>query len=282
MHQAAEYVLNQAHILTLPDRFNDAFSEKGWIATSSLSCDTMSQAIDLHNAGKEQQAEEEILAWFQRDKIEFFAIRRAKRFNKAMNRWHQLREALELTFEERYWSATPLILIACDGFASDVLGISPFAKDADLTVFDSIAGHPTSLPSVIEKVVTRVMKSSDEELTLPLRHGIIHGRSLGYANRIVCMKTWLLMIALVDWAHEKETEQQRLIERRSRESVTIKDSLERMRKIESDRRQLDSFEPREIYGPLMSDASMDSPEFAIDDFLTCWLKSNFERWPRER
>lgn len=277
MHLAAEEVVNQADLLTLPDRFNDAFSDKGWIATSSFSCDMMSRALDLHHAGEEKKAEATILSWFQRDKIDLFAINRAKRFNRALNRWHQLREALDLTFEERYWSATPLILIACDGFASDVLGISPFARDADLTVFDSIAGHPTSLPFLIEKVVARVMKSSDDELILPLRHGIIHGRSLGYANRTVCMKAWLLMIALVDWAYDKEPEQQRRIERQSREGLTTKDLVEQMRKIQSDRRQLDSFEPQEIHGPLASDSSIDSPEFAIDDFLTCWKKSNFGR-----
>ena len=180
IHQAADAVLEQSDILTLPDRFNDAFARKGWVATGSMSADTMRTALELYEAGKNQQAEEEIIAWFQEDTINLFAIVRAKRFNKARNRWNQLREALKLTFEERYCSAVPLILIACDGFASDVLGTSPFEKDADLTAFDSITGHPNSLPFLIK------------ELTLPLRHGILHGQSLGYANRIVCMKAWVV------------------------------------------------------------------------------------------
>ncbi len=109
----------------------------------------------LYEAGKNLQAEDEIIAWFQEDTINRFAIVRAKRFNKAGNRWHQLREALKLTFEERYWSAVPLILIACDGFASDVLGTSPFEKDADLTAFDSITGHSNSLPAFFSPSVIR-------------------------------------------------------------------------------------------------------------------------------
>ena len=122
----------------------------------------MQTALELYEAGKNQQAEHEIIAWFQEDTINRFAIERAKRFNKAKNRWHQLREALKLTFEERYWSAVPLILIACDGFASDVLGTSPFKKDADLTAFDSITGHPDSLPFLIKELTKSVQKSSDE------------------------------------------------------------------------------------------------------------------------
>ena len=88
-------------------------------------------------------------------------------------------------------AAVPLILIACDGFVSGVLGTSPFEKDADLSVFDSIVGHPTSLPALIGMLRKGVRKTSDERLDVPLRHGILHGRSLGYANRRVCYKAWI-------------------------------------------------------------------------------------------
>ena len=76
----------------------------------------------------------------------------------------------------------PLILIACDGFTPDVLGTSPFEKDANLTAFESITGHSNSLPFLIKELTTGVRKSSDEELTLPLRRGILHGQLLGYAS----------------------------------------------------------------------------------------------------
>ena len=275
IHQSADGVLQSSDVLTLPDLFNDAFARKGWVATGSMSVDTMRTALELYEAGKNQQAENEIIAWFQEDRINLFAIVRAKRFSKAGERWHQLREALKLTFEERYWSAVPLILIACDGFASDVLGTSPFAKNADLTVFDSITGHPNSLPFLIKELTPRVLKSSDEELTLPLRHGILHGRSLGYANRIVCMKAWLLMIALVDWACDKSTEEERIRERQASANVSFRDLAERMRKNEADKREMEAFEPRESLGPFNDSADKDLPEFAIVDFLTYWKGRNY-------
>ena len=179
INRVANDVLQRSDVLTLPDRFNDAFAQEGWVAIGSMSVETMQKAVDLYEAGKKQEAEDEIIAWFQEDTINLFAINRAKTFNKAGNRWHQLREALKLTFEERYWAAVPLILIACDGFASDVLGTSPFKKNADLTAFDSVAGHPNSLLFLIKALTKGVQKSSDKELTLPLRHGILHGQSLG-------------------------------------------------------------------------------------------------------
>ena len=275
IHQAADAVLQQSNILTLPDRFNDAFARKGWVATGSMSADTMRTALELYEAGKNQQAEDEIIAWFKEDTINLFAIVRAKRFNKAGNRWNQLREALKLTFEERYWSAVPLILIACDGFASDVLGTSPFEKDADITAFDSITGHPNSLPFLIKELTKGVRKSSDEELTLPLRHGILHGQSLGYANRIVCMKAWLLMIALVDWASDKSNEEERIRERQSAADVSFRDLAEGIRKNEADKRAMEEFEPMESLGPFNDSVDGDSPEFAIIDFLICWKGRNY-------
>ena len=118
-----------------------------------------------------------------------------------------------------------MILIACDGLASDVLGTSPFEKDADLTVFDSLAGHPTSVPAFIASLTKGVRKSSSAKMTMPLRHGILHGRSLGYANKVVRMKAWLLMVALVDWACDKTTEDERVSEHRSSQEMGWGESL---------------------------------------------------------
>ena len=275
IHQTVDDLLKQSEILKLPDRFNEAFAEKGWIATSSMSADTMEKALRLHGEDEFQLAEDEIIAWFQPEAINQFAIKRTSRFNKARSRWDQLQEALKLTLEERYWAAVPLILIACDGFASDVLGTSPFEKDADLTAFDSITGHPNSLLFLIRELTKGVRRSSDEELDLPLRHGILHGKSLGYANRAVCMKAWLLMIALVDWAVDKSSEGERVREHQAANELSLTDLAEKLRRNAATKRTLDEFEPRENLGPFNDNVDKDSPEFAVLDFLTCWKSRNF-------
>ena len=275
IHHAADAALNKAEILDMPDRFNDAFSSDGWIATGSMSVDTMREALHLFELGKRQEAEDAILSWFERETIALFAIKRAKRFNKARNRWVQLQEALDLTFEERYWSAVPLILIACDGFASDVLGNSPFKEGADLTAFDSIVGHPSSLQRLIGKITKGVRRSSDEALTLPLRHGILHGRSLGYAKQAVCMKAWLLMIALVDWAYDKESEEESRFEDQSASIATLHAAVEGLRKVESDRRIIEAHKVRENLGPFGPNVDKSSPEYAISEFLNSWMIENY-------
>lgn len=266
----------QANILDLPDRFNAAFGSKGWITVgSALSVDVMKSALELHDAGKDDESEQALVEWFTKENIELFAVTRARRFHQAMLRDDQLREALNLYLEERYIAAVPLILIACDGFASDVSGISPFAEGANLTAFDSVVGHATGLPALIGLLKKGAYKSRDDEMTMPERHKIIHGRSLGYANKVVSAKAWLLMMALVDWAIDKSSEEVRRAEAERKASISLFDTLEQVRKTKADKRQIEAFEPFEKKAPFGKPLGVVSPEKAVFDFLSGWQSKNY-------
>ena len=274
--ESANELLSQADILDLPDRFNAAFGDRGWMATSSLSVEVMRAALERHEAGDTDAAEAIILNWvLTPDTINLFAITRSKSFNVAQDRWHQLREALALTQEDRHWSAVPLILIASDGFASDVLGTSPFEKNADLSLFDSMVGHPTGLPAMVARLTKGVRKSSDAPLSLPLRHGILHGQSLGYANRAVCGKAWMLMIALVDWAADKRDEEARRAKNEARNSTDWRAIAASMQKNQADARAIESFTAKGWDGPFDAELSESDPPFAFREFLAGWKARNF-------
>lgn len=273
--EAADELLAEFDILSLPDRFNAAFAERGWIATSSMSVEVMRLALEKHEKGEVNAAGEIILGWLTPQVIESFAINRSKSFSDVRGRWHQLREALALTEEGRYWSAVPLIMIACDGFASDVLGTSPFEKSADLTLFDSMVAHPSSLPALIGQITKGVRKSSDETLSLPVRHGILHGRSLGYANRVVCLKAWMLMIALVDWASDKRDEEKRRAKEEERRKANWHDNLALLRKNRADKQAIGAFTHRRWEGQFDGQLPENEPPFAFNEFLTGWKIGNF-------
>lgn len=272
---SADQILAQSDILDLPDRFNAAFAERGWIATSSMSVNVMRSALEKNEAGDADAGEALILDWLTPEIINLFAITRSKTFNDVHGRWDQLREALALTEEGRYWSAVPLILITCDGFASDVLGTSPFEKNADLTLFDSMVAHPTSLPAAIARITKGVRKSSDETLSLPLRHGILHGRSLGYANRTVCGKAWMLMIALVDWATDKRDEEARRAKDEARRTANWGDLSAALQKGHADKLAIEASIARHWDGPFGGNLADDEPPFAFREFLGGWQARNF-------
>ncbi len=236
----------------------------------------MRAALDKHEEGDTNAGEEIILEWvLDSGTLNFFAISRSKRFGEVHGRWDQLREALALTEERRYWSAVPLVLIACDGFASDVLGTSPFEKNADLRMFDSMVAHPSSLPAAITRITKGVRKSSDETLYLPLRHGILHGRSLGYANRAVCGKAWMLMIALVDWAADKRDEEVRRAKDKARHSTDWRELSSSLQKSQADKAAIEAFVQRRWEGSFGEALAENDPPLAFFEFLTGWRTRNF-------
>jgi hypothetical protein len=271
----ARQVKEQSIILTLPDEFNEQFASQGWVATASLSPDTMRAALAHAQRGDTDAAEAEILSWFTEENIRIFAITRATRFNKIWNRYHQTVEALKLYSEERYIAAVPLILIICDGFASDLLNKSPFAEGADLSCLDSITGHSTSLPTLIELITKSVRKSSDDKLSLPLRHGILHGRSANYGSKEVCCKAWMLLIALVDWAHDKAGEERRLERYEAEQNETLLSSFAQLLEIQKDRRSLDSWTPIILQGPFTGAFEVGSPGEAFEKFFRGWKTRNY-------
>jgi len=87
-------------------------------------------------------------------------------------------------------------------FADDIdKGKGFFAGNTNLTAWDSIAAHSTGL-TVLKKVFTDTRKkTTKKDLVLPYRHGILHGRDLGFANKTVTAKCWAALFAIKDWAN---------------------------------------------------------------------------------
>ena len=235
----------------------------------------MKEALKLHDEGKDDLAEELLVSWFTKENITLFIPGPMRRIDKTIKREEQLQEALELYMEERYWAAIPLILIVCDGFVSDIAGSSPFEKDADLRCFDSLTGHSTALPALIKILTKGVRKSYDDEINLPLRHGILHGRSLGYANKTICAKAWLLMMAFVDWANDKASEELRKREYVKEKSITFADCIKMLKDNRASKLAMDAFESYEV--ALLFDEPLDptGPEFATMEFLSGWKARNY-------
>ena len=275
--EGADEILARAEIVGLPDRFNAAFSKRGWIATSSMPTDAIRNALRHHEEGNDEAAETAIIEGMTSQVIDL-AIMQSKRFSQVHGRFDQLREALALTEEERYWSAVPLILIACDGLASEKLGKSPFSKDEPpLALFDSMVGHATGLPVLIAQASATIKVSSDEILSLPQRHGILHGRSLGYANRAVCFKAWMLLMAIVDWAADKEDEDTRRKTDETRRSTNWRDLATALAENHSTDLAIRNFKDRQWPCPLEADLAEDEPPFIFRDFLSGWSSGNYGR-----
>lgn len=202
-----EEILQYGNIGEVADEFNAAFGKHGWIATESFSVKIMLRALRQNEERGLRAAEPVIMSWFGDDTIRRFAVDRYDALGKFRLRTRQLNEALQWTMEKYYTSAVPLILIACDGFARDFLSTELFSPDADISLDNSFVGHNSALLEFISQFTVKVSETSNDSTNDPVRHGIMHGRTLNYANPTVCMKAWLLFIALTDLYIEKKEQE---------------------------------------------------------------------------
>lgn len=184
-----------------PDKFNDHYAKRGWVAHESMNSDLMLTSIELADKGLIEVAEQELINYYSSDKMQWL-LHQLKGVEAFSNRYNFFLLAYEDTLAERYHAVVPVLLMMIDGAVNDIdKGKGFFADKTNLTAWDSIAAHSTGLTSLKAVFSDGRHKTTKEEITLPYRHGILHGRDLGYANRTVTAKCWAALFAIKDWAY---------------------------------------------------------------------------------
>jgi len=187
-------------VATIADRFNDKFSEYGWIATEDMSVPLMEQAVKLFEENGLEEAENFICASFDEA---YFSLHSSRM--RAIWVWSEGRSRLlELAFidhkQGRYHASVPVVLAQIDGLSFDSNKESFFDKKIALIIKNSIAAHESGLHSLSNIVSQPRAKTHSDPLNIPYRHGILHGRELAYDNKLVSTKCFFILFALRPWA----------------------------------------------------------------------------------
>ncbi|MEK3992261.1 hypothetical protein [Robertmurraya sp. FSL R5-0851] len=271
----------------IPDRFNHFFAKKGWIAFENLSFPLMEKCVQLAEQGKPDEAEDVLVEYFtSREQVNFLATRlmALKEFSP---RRALLSNALEDHFCERYHASVPLFLMMIDGFVNDFEHIGFFAENVELTVWDTIAAHDSGLGTIAKIFGKSRKKTTDEEVTLPFRNGILHGRDLGYANKKVSSKALSTLLALRDWADAikagKKGIDKEFVPPTFEESMQqVASSLEQFQENQKQREHMNNWVKRDLTvgedlpekGDV-NDYTENTPERALIGFLYYLEKKNF-------
>lgn len=192
-------------IVTLPDRFNAHFLSRGWIASEYMHYEAMRDAVSLADSGDLDSGEarlvEEMNAEFLQHML--LSMRAVKAFRP---REQLLRLALEDHRSVRFHASVPVVLAQIDGIVFDVARSSFFSKRTSSRLYaaDTLAGHPDGLAALASKMSEGRKATTQSVLDLPYRHGILHGRDLGYATETNSTKAFAALIALKPWAMKVE------------------------------------------------------------------------------
>ena len=274
------------HFLQLPDKFNNYFSKSGWIAHESMNTPIMEKAIELANKNNLEQAENELADYFTSPQIDWL-LNRFKTSPELVLRYKLIKLAYQDTLEKRYYSAVPLLLIIIDGIVNDISKSKGFFTDTtDLTAWDSIAAHSSGLTSIRDIFNTTRKKTNYDEIFLPFRNGILHGRDLKYDNKYVVGKCWCTLFAIFDWkqALQKQKDNPPIPEKK----LTLKESLSALKKTINDyqkhkvshnqlMKEIEEWKPRQINQSEIKsvDFKKFSPEKEVENLFKNWQNKNY-------
>ncbi|MCZ2807673.1 hypothetical protein O2W18_21410 [Modestobacter sp. VKM Ac-2983] len=187
------------------------FAPLGWAPSGAMPMTPYAAAIaSLASDGK--QAAEQILveAWDNEHRLrrpvqQISVLGHPEEDYRNLFRQRSLLLGKALTHHQTgaYEASIPIVLAQIEGLVADVTGGKLFfsrnpSKAADVVDASAIATQHEALP-VVRDYFSAGMDYTASEGSLS-RHGILHGRDLGYATRINSVKAFVLLQALVEWA----------------------------------------------------------------------------------
>ncbi len=229
-----------AGLPTLPDRFNKAFLEHGWVLVEfACGYEPAEQALAMHAEGKGQPEIDEFLAakLLNVDRIKWQAIKllgggMAEPINPVRAQFTE--RVFQAYEDEDYLIVVPLVLMLIDGFSVSATGtksiFSDLANRDDLfQSFESVAGHPSALKALLPYLAKGQKGYSETPLTIPQRNGILHGTRLNYANKVVAAKVLCLLAAVVEWGRDVAPEPNSDVNRQVWNGRFLKANLARLK-----------------------------------------------------
>ncbi|MBI5458998.1 zinc chelation protein SecC [Methanobacterium sp.] len=258
-----------------PDQFNEHFVKLGWVAHDSMSVEVMKNAVDLAEKGDLDKAEELLVEYYDEDNLKLQLIK--------LNGVPEFRIRMDLILnakmdylEGRYHACIPVVLMMMDGVVADIEQKGFFADGTDLEAWDSIAGHSSGLAMLKETLFKTRRKTTAEEIDIPYRNGILHGRDLGYANRKLAAKCWAALFSVNDMILSRRKKHE------EKPKVTLKNIMNQYAETKRLKESLIRWEPRKLVvnadfpeSGKPEDYDKDSPERATVEFLDYWMRENF-------
>lgn len=268
-------------LASLPDRFDDLFADRGWIIYDLMNIEVAKEAIRNAEAGDWDGAEADLVQYYDPETVKW-QLRTMTGVKAFRPRTALAEKALADYREGRYHACVPVVLALLDGMVNDLHERQRgfFAEDADLQAWDSIAGHRKGLNALARIFRVTRRKTRTEQITVPYRHGIIHGRDLGYDNAIVAAKSWAALFATRDWALKAEAD---LVGPQPPEPQPgLGEILKKVQALNEHKARLKAWKARSIEVgediPRTGDPGIfenDTPEQKLAEFLTYWKQRNY-------
>ena len=204
------------------------------------------------------------------------------------SRYILAKKSLEDYKAERYYASILVNLTLIDGWVNELNIINNhrkgfFADDSNLSAWDSITAHNKGLQALKELFSIPRMKTHTEEITIPYRHGIMHGMDLGYDNKIVAAKCWLALFAVREWAIKANKDELLEPKIEIKQDISWRELIYQIKKSQENINSYNNWKPRDINIPRdfpeagkPNDYPEGTPEKVLINFF--FILENQELW----
>lgn len=259
------------------------FSNNGWCIYDSMNLSLIESANDAFQSEGIETAEKILLNYYKNDIQDIFHKLKDKS-NEFMLRYELINNAFNDHIEGRYYASIPLFLILMDGAVNDFTKSKGFfVEGTDVSAWDCFVGCDNSLAEIKKLFSKGRNKTNTEEIFLPYRNGILHGRDLNYANEYVSCKCVAMLFAIADWMSLKNSEEARKEKlRKEMNPPSISESIQKHKQNQIDKKEICSWKARKIIvGKTIK--SSGNPEDYVDypyiqplfDIFDAWDKNNY-------
>lgn len=263
----------------IPDAFNSLFANRGWIACESMKTDILKEAIDKAENESVEAGERILIEYFKSEDLRW-KVNTLFGTPEMKIRISIINHAYDEFMEQDYMSCIPLLLMVIDGAVSDVnKRYGFFSEYSELESWDSIAAHSTGLTVLRDIFFKGRNKTSSDQIDIPFRNGILHGRDLGFANEIVASKCWSTLFAVRDWIQAVHTESKR---KEKEPELTWKETLDLWNDVQESKRKLNDWTPRVMElgsqtpkSSEVTDYDTGTPEKTVVEFINYWKSNNY-------
>ena len=227
--------------------FNKYFSDLGWCAYDSMNVPLMKEAISEYESSGSDAGEAVLLNYYKTDVKNIIHWLKNKSETFAQ-RYDLILKAFDDHFSGRYYASVPLFLIIIDGAVNDYTKSKGFfAEGTDVTAWDCLVGCSDGLTKMKSIFNKGRNKTTLEEIRMPYRNGILHGRDLNYGNEFVSCKCVSPMFALADWMNLKSSEEIRRIKFENENNPPpIRESLKQLKENAIQRDEIAQWKKRKV------------------------------------
>ena len=274
-----EQAINLKRTQAAVEDFKVRFTSLGWTLFDNIASNKILEATAADN---DATAEEILSDYFlKQSELEHFGYK----FNsEKYGPWKQLYDTMvERILAEDYISGVPLIFIIIDGICLKFFQRHPFSDASGNEVFDTLTSGPDTLEKAYALLGSTRRKTNEGEISVPYRHGIIHGLDTNYGHKVVAAKGINILRATMDYVTASHTENIR-VEKAIEEQTPPKwgDVIQSLKRNDSFKKSINAWKARpsiegETLATFVTSNKLDpnSPEFTAADYLNAIVAKNY-------